>query len=85
MDKSVVKKRVQDEKCPYCGAERQELYYGNVEIDGKEAHQDVGCMSCEKQFTEVYSFHRVILTDYPGDDFRIDIDEDFSIPGQKHR
>ena len=84
-DKSLVRERVEEQRCPYCGAEREDLDYGNVEIDGKEACQVVDCMSCEKHFTEVYSFRRVILTDYPGDDFRIDIDDDFSSPGQKYR
>jgi hypothetical protein len=54
-ERSVVRERVQEQRCPYCGAEREDLYYGNVEIDGKEAHQAVDCMSCEKHFTEVYS------------------------------
>ena len=73
-DKSLLRERVQEQRCPYCGAEREDLSYGNVEIDGKEAHQVVDCMSCEKHFTEAYSFRSVILTDYPGDDFRIDLD-----------
>jgi hypothetical protein len=33
-------------------------------------------MICEKHFTEVYSFRRVIMTDYPSDEFRIDLDDD---------
>ena len=84
-DKSLVRAKVQEQRCPYCGAEREDLDYGNVEIDGKEAYQVVDCMSCENHFTEVYSFRRVILTDYPGDDFRVDIDDDSSSPGQKYR
>ena len=75
MDKALVRERIQYQKCPYCGAEREELYYGNVEIDGKEAFQVVDCMSCDKHFTEVYCFRRVILTDYPGDNFDIDLDD----------
>lgn len=55
--------------------EGEELDYGNVEIDGKEAYQVVDCMVCERHFTEVYSFWRVILTDHPGNDFRIDFDD----------
>jgi hypothetical protein len=85
LDKALVRERIQYQKCPYCGAEREDLDYGNVEIDGKEAYQVVDCMICENHFTEVYSFRRVILTDYPGDDFRIDIDDDSSSPGQKYR
>jgi hypothetical protein len=73
--KSLIRKRVQEQRCPYCGAEREDLDYGNVEIDGKEAYQVVDCMICENHFTEVYSFRKVILTDYPGDDFGIDIDD----------
>jgi hypothetical protein len=75
MDKALVRERIQHQKCPYCGAEREELDYGNVEIDGKEAYQVVDCMVCERHFTEVYSFWRVILTDHPGNDFRIDFDD----------
>jgi len=51
------------------------LVYGNVEIDGKEAFQEVDCTICEKHFTEVYSFRRAILTDHPGEDFKIDFDD----------
>ena len=72
MDKPLVTERIKEQKCPYCGADREDLDYGNVEIDGKEAYQVVDCMVCEKHFTEVYSFRRVILTDHPGDDFRVD-------------
>ena len=71
MDTALAKKRLQERKCPYCGDERKDLDYGNVEIDGKEAFHVVYCASCEKHFTEVYSFSRAILTDYPGEDFRI--------------
>ena len=49
--------------------------YGNIENDGKEVFQVVRCIACEKQFTEVYSFCRVILTDYPGEDFTIDFND----------
>ena len=76
LDKELVIERIQYQKCPYCGAEREDLDYGNVEIDGKEAYQVVDCMICENHFTEVYSFRRVILTDYPCHDFRIDLDGD---------
>ena len=85
LDKALVMERIQYQKCPYCGAERADLDYGNVEIDGKEAYQVVDCMICENHFTEVYSFRRVILTDYPGDDLRIDIDDDSSNFEQKYR
>ena len=84
-DRSLIRERVQEQRCPYCGAEREDLYYGNVEIDGKEAYQVVDCMACEGHFTEAYSFRSVILTDYPGDDFRIDIDDDSSNFEQKYR
>ena len=72
MDKTLTKERLRGQKCPYCGADRKDLAYGNVENDGKEIFQGVDCIACEKQFTEVYSFCRVILTDYPREDFRID-------------
>jgi transposase-like protein len=72
MDKALTKERLLCQKCPYCGADRKDLAHGGVENDGKEAFQGVACTVCEKQFTEVYSFHRVILTDYPEEDFRID-------------
>ena len=75
MDKALVKERLRRQKCPYCGVERKDLLYGNVEIDGKEAFQEVDCTLCEKHFTEVYSFRKVILTDHPGEDFRIDFDD----------
>ena len=71
MDKALAKERLRSRKCPYCGADRKDLAYGNIENDGKEVFQVVDCTACEKQFTEVYSFRRVILTDYPGEDFRI--------------
>ena len=74
MDKALVKERLQLQKCPYCGAERNDLILGNVEIDGKEAFQAIDCTFCEKHFTEVYSFQRVILTDHPGEDFGMDFD-----------
>ncbi len=75
MDMALAKKRLRGQKCPYCGADRKDLAYGNVENDGKEVFQVVDCTVCEKQFTEVYSFRRVILTDYPGEDFRIDFND----------
>jgi len=65
MDKALAKERLRGQKCPYCGADRKDLAYGNVENDGKEVFQVVDCTVCEKQFTEVCSFCRVILTDYP--------------------
>ncbi|MCJ7683924.1 MAG: hypothetical protein MUO68_06475 [Desulfobacteraceae bacterium] len=71
MDKASRKERVQDQRCPYCGADRLDLSYDNVEIDDKEEFQEVNCMICEGQFIEVYYFHRVILTDISDDDFRI--------------
>lgn len=75
MLKDVFERRIQQYRCPYCGVERENLAYGNIEIDGKEAFQVVDCMSCERHFTEVYAFQRVILTDHPGDDFIIDFKE----------
>ena len=54
------------------GADKKDLAHGNFENDGKEVLQVVDCIACERHFTEVYSFCRVILTDYPGEDFRID-------------
>jgi hypothetical protein len=75
MDKALVKERIQEQRCPYCGAERGNLDYDTIEIDGNEAAQVVDCLSCERHFTEVYAFRRVILTDYPGDDFRIDFED----------
>ena len=45
-----------------------------MEIEGKDAYQAVDYMICEGQFTETSSFRGVILTDYPEDDFRMDID-----------
>lgn len=75
MDKALAKKRLRGRKCPYCGADRKDLVYGDVENHGKEVFQVVSCIDCEKQFTEVYSFCRVILTDYPGEDFRIDFND----------
>jgi len=72
MDKALAKERLRDRKCPYCGAYTKDLAYDTVENDAKEVFQVVDCTVCEKHFTEVYSFCRVILTDYPGEDFRID-------------
>ena len=72
LNKALAKERLRDRKCPYCGADRKDLAYVNLENDGKEVFQNVDCTLCEKQFTEVYSFCRVIFTDYPGEDFRID-------------
>jgi len=72
MDMALAKERLRSRKCPYCGVDRKDLAYGDVENDGKEVSQGVDCTACEKHFTEVYSFCRVILTDYPGEDFRID-------------
>lgn len=75
MDKALAKERLKIQNCPYCGAERKDLAYGDIENNGKEVFQVVDCTACEKHFTEVYAFHRVILTDYAGDDFRIDLNE----------
>ena len=75
MDKALAKERLRGQKCPYCGVDRKDLAYGNVENDGKEVFQGVSCTICEKQFTEVYFFCRVILTDYPGEDFRINFND----------
>jgi len=72
MDMALAKERLRSRKCPYCGVDRKDLAYGDVENDGKEFSQGVDCTACEKHFTEVYSFCRVILADYPGEDFRID-------------
>ena len=72
MDKTFAKERLRVQKCPYCRADRKDLASSNIENDGKEIFQVVDCFACEKHFTEVYSFCRVILTDYPGEDFRID-------------
>ena len=72
MDKALTKERLRSRKCPYWGADTKNLVYENIENDGKDVSQGVACTACEKQFTEVYSFCRVILTDYPGEDFRID-------------
>jgi hypothetical protein len=75
MDKALAKERLRGRNCPYCGVDRKILAYGNIENDGKEFFQVVDCIVCEKQFTEVYSFRRVILTDYPGEDFRVDFND----------
>jgi len=75
MDKTLAKERLRDRKCPYCGTYTKDLAYDNFENDGKEVSQGVACTACEKHFTEVYSFCRVILTDYPGEDFRIDLND----------
>jgi hypothetical protein len=75
MDMTLTKERLRDQKCPYCGADRKDLMYGNLENDSKEVSQSVDCTVCEKHFAEVYSFCRVILTNYPGEDFRIDFNE----------
>ena len=75
MDKALAKERLRNQKCPYCGAHRKDLSYENIENNGKEVFQVVSCIDCEKHFTEVYSFRRVILTDYPGEDFRIDFSD----------
>lgn len=75
MDKALLRERILKQKCPYCGAEREDLDYGNVEIDGKEAYQSVNCIVCEGRFTEVYRFSKVILNDYSGDDFGVEFDD----------
>jgi len=72
MDKALAKERLRDQKCPYCGVDKKEMIYSHVENDGKEAFQRIDCAVCEKHFTEVYSFCRVILTDYPGEGFMIE-------------
>jgi hypothetical protein len=35
MDKALAKERLRSQKCPYCGADRKDLAYSNVENDGK--------------------------------------------------
>ncbi len=39
MDKALAKKRLRGQKCPYCGADKKDLAYGNLENDGKEVLQ----------------------------------------------
>jgi hypothetical protein len=56
-------------------AVRENLAYDIVENDGKEVFQVIDCTLCEKHFAEVYSFRRVILADYPGEDFVIDFSD----------
>ncbi|MGA8180085.1 MAG: hypothetical protein WB792_08495 [Desulfobacterales bacterium] len=75
MDKALTTERLRNQKCPYCGADKKDLAHGSFENDGKEVFQTVDCIACEKHFTEVYSFYRVILTDNPGKDFRINFNE----------
>ena len=70
--KERMRKRIEQDTCPYCGAGKLELSYENVEIDGAEAHQSVSCMACERNFTEVYGFKALILPDAP-DIGRIDL------------
>ncbi|MGD2149264.1 MAG: hypothetical protein PVJ20_00355 [Desulfobacterales bacterium] len=36
MDKTLAKQRLRDQKCPYCGADRKDLAYGNVENHSKD-------------------------------------------------
>jgi len=36
MDKALAKERLRSQKCPYCGADRKDLAYANIENDGKE-------------------------------------------------
>ena len=72
MDMALAKERFEARKCPYCGADRKYLERVDVEIDPmKEVSHVIDCTACEKHFTEIYSFNRVILTDHPGEDFRI--------------
>ena len=48
----------------------------NLELWFCQSHRELDPLTAH--FTEVYSFRRVILTDYPGNDFRIDFDDDSS-------
>jgi transcriptional regulator NrdR family protein len=85
MDKALAKERLRSQKCPYCGADRKDLAHGNIENDGNEVFQVIDCIACKKHFTEVYSFYRVILTDDPGKDFRIDFNNIYAICRQVKR
>ena len=60
-DKRYIKKAVEEECCPYCGAENP--YYGEISIDGLEVTQSCSCDDCEKQWMEVYKFKEIRLLD----------------------
>jgi DNA-directed RNA polymerase subunit M/transcription elongation factor TFIIS len=60
-DERYIKKAVEEECCPYCGAENP--YYEEISIDALEATQICTCGDCEKQWIEAYQFKETRLLD----------------------
>lgn len=75
----VIYKRIQEDQCPYCGADKQSIAYDSPEIDGRDASQACSCVECEGEWSEVYRFHRVLLNDEKTDELEIIRVEDIQL------
>ena len=72
--KAQIIERIKSEYCPYCGSSK--TYDGNQEVNRKEVRQVMYCEDCDYHWTEVFKFHKVILTDMPEDeDFIFEVKE----------
>jgi len=49
--------------CPFC--HKEEIYYGDIDIDEKEARQEALCEVCGAEWYEYYKFNRIEVTYNP--------------------
>ena len=42
-----------DSMCPHCGSDQIEG--ASINIEGNKAYQDISCLDCEKEWTDVYT------------------------------
>lgn len=55
-------------KCPFCGT--RDIEGGSVTIEQNYAHQDVSCLACEAEWSDVYRLDGICVTRTPdGRDF----------------
>jgi hypothetical protein len=45
--------------CPFCGADKADVYYDDPEIDAECAVQECFCNLCEHRWREVYKFYLI--------------------------
>ena len=58
-----MKKRIDGDQCPYCGAEKIAISYDDLEVDAQMANQKACCLICDNAWTEIYHFIGVVLED----------------------
>lgn len=45
----------QDSSCPVCGADAENLTFGEIEVQGRYAYQPVDCLVCNHTWNDVYA------------------------------